>query len=442
MKSGQAKPPDPNGEEPSWLDPADLPDTVLLDGAYQGPVRIRGPLRRLLIWTLPAYAGVFIVGSAISTLLLGLQVYDLDPEQKVPNLALIVTVGAIISLVGQPLGGLLSDRTRSRFGRRTPWLVGGAILGGLGIVLMGLQSSVIGMAICWGISHLGYTLASGPLTAVMPDRVPHLARGSFAAATGLGAVFAGIIGSFLGSAFRDAIFTGYVVITSLVVVSVVLFCIFNRDPSTADMPLEPLHARDLLQLFWISPLKHPDFFWTFLGRLLLYTGYGMVQGYTLYLLSDYIGLGREGAATFAPWLTFAAIPTGLVALLVGGPLSDRIGRRKPFVFAASLFIGIGLAVPFAWPTPAGMIIMTVILGLGFGLFQSVDTALVTEVLPSSASYAKDLGIVNIASSLPGTIAPGIAGAIIGVGGYEALFPVGIVLAVIGSFAVMPITSVR
>lgn len=413
-----------------------------LDGQYGGPVRIRGALRRLLLWMIPAYAALFIVGAAISSLLLGLQVLDLDPDKKVENLAIVVTVGAVVSLVGQPLGGMLSDRTRSRFGRRAPWIVGGSLFGGLAVVAMGMQTTIVGIAICWGIAQTGYTMANGPLTAVIPDRVPRLARGTFAAFTGLGAIFAGILGSFLGSGFSNAILPGYAVVATLIVVAMVLFCVANPDRPSHDLDVPPWSIADVLRAFWVNPLRHPDFFWAFLGRFLLFVGFGIVQGYSLYLLSDYIGLGRDGAAAFVPWMTIAGIPTGLAALLIGGRLSDRLQRRKPFIFCSSAIIGLGMIVPLVWPTPIGMLAMTAILGLGFGVFQSVDTALVTEVLPSSASYAKDLGIVNIASALPGTLVPAIAGLIIGLGGYGALFPVGIVLAIAASFAVLPIRSVR
>ena len=56
--------------------------------------------------------------------------------------------------------------------------------------------------------------------------------------------------------------------------------------------------------------------------------------------------------------------------------------------------------------------MTFIAGLGFGMFQAVDTALMSEVLPSAKSFAKDLGVVNIAATLPQTLAPGVAGLIV------------------------------
>ena len=102
----------------------------------------------------------------------------------------------------------------------------------------------------------------------------------------------------------------------------------------------------------------------------------------------------------------------IAAMLVGGPLSDKLGRRKVFVFASSVVVAAALVVPLVMPTFTGWLIFTLVAGLGFGMFQSVDQALMSEVLPSKDSYAKDLGVVNIAATLPQTLAPAVGGAIV------------------------------
>ncbi len=133
----------------------------------------------------------------------------------------------------------------------------------------------------------------------------------------------------------------------------------------------------------------------------------------------------------------------ITSTLVSGPLSDRLGRRKIFVFGSSALVGLAMVVPMVVPTVPGWLIFTALAGLGFGMFSAVDQALMSEVLPSATSFAKDLGVVNIAATLPQTLAPGVAGAIVlAFGGYVALFPVGMVLSLLGAFAVWPIKAVR
>jgi hypothetical protein len=76
-----------------------------------------------------------------------------------------------------------------------------------------------------------------------------------------------------------------------------------------------------------------------------------------------------------------------------------------------------------------------------GLFLSVDQALVTEVLPAAEDSAKDLGVINIAATLPNTFAPMLAAAIVTVtGGYGALYPVMALVAGLGALAVLPVKA--
>ena len=98
-----------------------------------------------------------------------------------------------------------------------------------------------------------------------------------------------------------------------------------------------------------------------------------------------------------------------------------------------------------------------ILGAGFGVYQAVDFALITQVLPGAGDRAKDLGVINIASALPQVIAPAVAGLILVVVrasggsvatqgeswslGYGVVYLVGFTLCVLGSVFVTRIRSV-
>jgi MFS family permease len=142
-----------------------------------------------------------------------------------------------------------------------------------------------------------------------------------------------------------------------------------------------------------------------------------------------------------PLLGIVSIVGTVLMTVIAGPLSDKLGRRKPFVFGSSILMAFALVLPWAWPTFTSWLIMTFLMGFGFGAFQAVDTALMSQVLPSAKSFAKDLGVVNIAATLPQTLAPGVAGAIVlAFHGYAALFPVGIVLSILGAFCVWFIKS--
>jgi MFS family permease len=401
----------------------------------------RAPLGRLLGWIAPAYLCFFLLWGAIPTVLLPLQMAGIDEENKVANLAIVTTIGAFAAMLAQPLAGTLSDRTRSRFGKRAPWIVGGAVAGGLALIGMAAANGVVQIAIAWVVAQIAYNCVQGPLTTVLPDRVPSHRRGIFAAVTGMAGMLGAIGGQAVGANFAENIPGGYLVLAGLAIVALTLFVVFNPDKSSKDQERTPLRVVDFLKTFWVNPRKNPDFFWAFLGRLFLYTGYFAVTGYNLYILQDHVGLGADGVGQVAV-LGLVALLGMLPAIIIAGALSDKLRRRRVFIFISSLLVGVGMLFPWIAPTLTSMLLMSFIAGVGFGAFQAVDQALMTEVLPDAASYGKDLGVVNIAATLPQTLAPGVGGAIVLAFGYAGLFPVGIALSLLGAFAVYLIKSVR
>ena len=143
--------------------------------------------------------------------------------------------------------------------------------------------------------------------------------------------------------------------------------------------------------------------------------------------------------------------------VVVGHWSDRVGRRKIFVIWSGVLIGASSLVLGLWQDWPGALLAAVVLGAGFGVYQAVDFALITQVLPGAGDRAKDLGVINIASALPQVLAPAIAGLILvvvrelggsvathGEGwslGYGVVYLVGFVLCVLGSVFVTRIRSV-
>lgn len=404
-------------------------------------VRLSAPVRRLFGFIVPVNLAVYLTVGAVPGVLLPVQVQGIDPAHKAGNLAIVVGIGAIAAMVMSPIAGLISDRTRSRFGRRTPWLLAGALACGLALIGMGFADGILQLVIAWSIVQLALNLVISPLTALMPDRVPSAARGLFGTLLGVGLLFGTLGGQILGAALAHDIQAAYLILPGILIVAIALFVVFCPDASSKDLRREPFSWPVFLRTFWVSPRRHPDFGWGFLGRLLLFTGYFSVTGYQLYILQDFIGL-KSHAVAEVPLLSVIGLAGMVIAVTVSGPLSDRLQRRKVFVIIASLLMGVGMVIPLVAPTLTGMIAFTFLAGLGFGCYVAVDGALMSELLPSDTSFAKDLGVLNIATTLPQTVGPFLSGALVVLFGYAVLFPVGLGLAVLGAAAILPIKSVR
>ena len=89
-------------------------------------------------------------------------------------------------------------------------------------------------------------------------------------------------------------------------------------------------------------------------------------------------------------------------------ISDRTGLRKLPVTVSGLVMAVAALLLALWPSWLAAIAAAGLAGLGFGVYLSVDAALVTQVLPSAGGRAKDLGLINIASSGPQVLAPALA----------------------------------
>ena len=158
---------------------------AVADGSDDPPAPIKG-VRRLLGWIIPANFGIFLIWGSVPGILLPQQLTVMNASDKVANFTIVATIGAFAAMIAQPAAGQISDRTRSRFGRRAPWIVLGALAGGLSLVGLAFANTLVGVAIAWTLVQITYNFAQGPLSAVLPDRVPLARRGTFAALSGIG----------------------------------------------------------------------------------------------------------------------------------------------------------------------------------------------------------------------------------------------------------------
>ena len=119
-----------------------------------------------------------------------------------------------------------------------------------------------------------------------------------------------------------------------------------------------------------------------------------------------------------------------------------MGKRKPLVIASSVIIALASLILAFAPTWIGGLAGAVVLGIGFGAYLAVDFALITQVLPTGMDRGRDLGVINIANSLPQVIAPLIASPfVLYWGGYVSLYVAAAVIGLMGAVFVVKIKSV-
>ncbi|HEY8912553.1 MFS transporter [Lacisediminihabitans sp.] len=393
-----------------------------------------------------AWLGIWMAQLTPIQLLLPQQISDLLGKtgwtQSVVAFGIISGIAGGCALITYPLTGALSDRTTSRLGRRRPWIIAGTGVFAVSLLILGLQSTLVGVGVFWSLSLVGFCMATAAITATISDQVPVNQRGFVSGWVSAPQAIGIVLGLALVLALSLSLLAGYAIVAALLVLLVIPFVLLVPDEVLPRVLRAPFTVASLVKGFWISPVRFPDFGWTLLSRILVNLGNAL--GTTLLLYFLMFGLDRRATAQvdlLVLTLIYLVFFTG--SALGFGKLSDRIGQRKVFVYIAAYlqaFAALLLALVPALPVTmaaAGL------LGLGYGCFMAVDQALATQVLPDSHTRGKDLGIMNIATAVPQAVAPLLGAFIVAsLGGFQALFISAAIAATVGGLAILPIRSVR
>lgn len=368
------------------------------------------------------------------------QVEDLAGAGKTTALGIITGAGALVAVLVGPIAGALSDATSARTGRRHTWIAGGALLGCAGLALLSGQRTLIGLTLGWCVAQAGLNALQAGLSAIVPDRTPVRQRGLVSGWVGLTQSIGVVVGVLLVTAVVSGTTAGYLLIGVLVVLTVVPFVLATPDPAVPAGVVTRVTLRSLLRVYRFNPRENPDFAWAWATRFLVQLGNAMATLYLLYFLRDRVHLENPDDGLLLLILLYTA--TTVLTVVVGGVISDRTGRRKPSVILSGYVMAVAALLLAVWPTWTGALIAAGVLGLGFGVYLSVDQALITQVLPTAEDRAKDLGIINIANSAPQVLGPAVAFPIVAyLGGYPVLYLVVAAVTVLGSVLVTRIRSV-
>src|SRR6266702_2074862 len=312
------------------------------------------------------------------------------------------------------------------------------------IVALGLVSA-LGVGILWVLFSAFQNGEYASLSAAVPDHVPVNQRATVAGWIGMPQALGLVVGTALVVYAFNGPTAGYLALAIPLVVLTLPFVLATPDHALDPDHRTPLSIRALVASYWLNPRRHPDFAWAWITRFLASLAIGMGTLYLLYFLKDAVHYHRifPGQTASQGLFILIVIYTGfvIVTAIVGGMISDRIGKRKMIVTISGTLMGLAaLLLTFVETWPAAMA-AAVLFGTGFGAYLAVDQALITQVLPEAKDRAKDLGIINIAIVGPAALAGAIAALLVEVGGYPALFGATAFVAAIGSVLVWKIKSV-
>jgi len=392
-----------------------------------------------------AFISTSLVFIAPLLVTLALKVNSLVGIERAPaNLALVAGIGALLAMFGNPFFGKMSDRTSSRLGMRRPWMVIGLAGGSLGILVVALAHNIAVVLVGWCLAQLFFNALLAAMVAVLPDQVPAAQRGLVAGVLGVCTPIASVSGAFVVKLFTGNQLAMFLAPCAIGGFFILLFAVRLNDRRLAKADKATWSLRELASTFYVNPRKNPDFAWAFASRFMFILAYAFLVTYQAYYLLEKIGSAKAEVPQQIFLGTLVQSVVVVTASLIGGKLSDRTGRRKIFVLAASVVYGVAMFVIAIASDFNGYLVGMAIGGLGFGIYVAVDLALVVDVLPDKDNAAKDLGVFNMAGALPFSIAPGIAPAILALGGgsYAVLYAVAGVSAMAGAATILPVKRVR
>ncbi|MBA2288333.1 MAG: MFS transporter [Ktedonobacteraceae bacterium] len=413
-----------------------------MDEIFQVPTRALSRSFRLLFGLASMVSGLCNI--AIKQLLLPAQVSLLDPANTYTTLAIIATAGAAAGVITTPLVGALSDRTTSRWGRRRPWLIFGVIFVVVGLILMAQATTLAQLVIGEVITQVAVDSIMAVITAIIPDQVPLNQRAVASAFVGMAPVVGGLIGLLLVARFTDVNRhpdQGYYIMALAACICVLLFLAVLHEQKLPRHAVAPFRLKAFVCSFWVSPRKYPDFAFTWASRGLTFLGYTILVSYLYLYLKNVLHYpgADKGVAIFQ------AITTGalIIAAIIGGIVSDRLQRIKPFIVGAALLMTAALLIIVLVPQWSFMLIAAVLIGLGFGLYLSVDIVLAVRVLPAAVHRGKDLGIINTAIFLSLVLTPIVSTIILNTfQSYALLFAFAAGCFLLAALFIVPIKGVR
>lgn len=391
-------------------------------------------------------AGAAQMSAALLTLTL--KATELNAATATTSISISSGAAGVLTIIALPIIGSLSDRSRSRIGRRRPYLILGALSFVLGGALLVAAPNIPLFVLAHLLITTGFVAAHVTVTALVTDQLPKDRRGAIMGLISISTPVGALLGMAVSVPFGDELIPLVAIPTGVAVVGMLLLTFVMKDAKHI-LRRPPISLNEALGVFWVNPRKHSDFTWVFTSRMLVFSGVAAINGYqAIYLLQ---GLNMEPAALGQAILLTVVVNAGITLLVAPavGKLSDRLGVRKPFVLIAAVILGIGLVLAAVAPNFGFYLFACTVVGLGQGVYFAVELVIATHVLPDPDNPAKDLGILKIADNLPVTIVAVVAPALLAIGvgagepqNFSALFIAGSLSAIIGGLAILLVRGAR
>lgn len=396
--------------------------------------------KKLMIALCVGNIGFYIASIVPVALLITLKFLELNQETAAVNFSLTAAIGGIVTLFAGYIGGIISDRTTLKFGKRKTWIVLGSIIGGIGLSIIGYSTSTKIIVLAWIVSCIGFNFLSSALNGALADQCDDEKRGTAGGILGIFAPLGIQFGIAIMTAINNtSISTKFNVLAVIGVITSIICCTIIKD-SPAEKNREIVKIKKEKSSFYPSIKKYPEFSWAVATRLFMAMAFASQTYMTLYFSMKFQIPQNEISKLVLINGVIGSVISAIVSILAG-IISDKIKKQKSILVISALITTVGLIL-LVFSKSIGIVILgCALINLGYGAYLAVDIALTIRILPDPKSAAKDMSIVNTAGCLPTSLVPAIAPTLMGAGGFELLFSVLAICGIVSAAAVLPIPEV-
>lgn len=389
-----------------------------------------------------SWLGPYIV---MASLFLPAMLQELDAENKIALLALFSTLGMIVAAVSNMAAGALSDATRSRFGKRAPWIVGGAFAFMLTMIGASFAQGIGMLLTCWMAGQAALNFIVAPMVAWL-DFADDTKKGMASSAYGgLGMALGNNGFNVIGAMFLGQFRLGFIIFGAIAFIGTLLAVLIVHEPSNRDeTAAKKEHASFSLQsVRKVFPAWSVgrDYYLALIGKLCQGIGNFAVTGYILYIMTDFLMLG-DGTQSAIQLINTIMLAFGILMGFFAGPVSDKFNLLKLPVGFSVIFLALGAGSLFLFRDMTGISLYAVCAGIGMGMWNSLDNLLNLRVIPDKNRVAFFLGVYNLGNTVTQAIAPVIAATVISLFGFSSVFFVAMAFSLAGGLCVLSIKSLK
>lgn len=413
--------------------------SAIQPGADHRPGKRVGPA--WMVWFTLAWLAIWTVQLTPIQLLLPLQLDTQSGDwlRGVVWSGVVLSAGGLAGIIAAPIAGSLSDRTRSRWGRRRPWAIGGSLGAAIGLLLTGWAHGPLFVGAAWIVVSVSVAIASAALTALIADQLDSQRGTASAAASsaqavgivvGVGAVV--LLGLGLGAS--------YALLAGIITVVGVGTAVLLPDPAPDHPRILALHAgREPITQARISSLLDHNFKWLLVSRFAVNVGNAFGTSLLLFFLLYGIGVPADTAEDKLLVLIVIYTVFVVISSIAVGTISDRSGNRRLWTITSALVQACSGVIILISPEFVTTAIAAAIMGTGYGAYMAVSLAFATDLLLDPDDHARDLSMVNNSAALGQLVGPLLgAGLVALVGGFWLLFAAASLVSIVGAMMTLTV----